>query len=284
MTWLTLALSAVGLFTVLNLLQRVLATESKDQRAMTIIFNMVAGVIAVAVFVAGGSYKNFSLPADPNAYIFLGVAVLSFGLFERGRFVAAKLLDASTLTTISTVSVLVAFVGAALLYQEPMSLQKLAGGILIILALVIVSLGSGGKRKISLKGVLAAALIWVFLGIGWMMDKSGATHFNADTYSFLVWTLPLFVVVFPGIKIKTLKTEMKLASWKVFLLAGINVAGYLMQLKAVAISDATKVIPIVQLSTFATVIAGIIFLKEKENLLPKILGSILAVIGSVLLV
>ncbi len=283
MNWLSLALSAVGLFTILNLMQRMLATDSKDQRAMTVLFNFVAGVIAVLVFVIGGGYKSFSLPTEPIAYILLAVAVLAYGLFERGRFVAAKLLDASTLTTISSVSVLIAFIGAAFLYNEPMTPQKLVGGLLIIAALVIVSLG-GGKRKISLKGISVSLLIWTLLGFGWMMDKSGATHFNPDTYSFLIWTLPLIVVVFPGIKIKTLLAEYKLATWRVFLLAAINVAGYLMQLKAVAISDATKVIPIVQLSTFTTVIAGIIFLKEKENLTNKIVGSILAVIGSILLV
>jgi len=283
MSWILLASSSVLFFTTLNLLQRVLATESKDQKAMTIIFNSIAALISLVVFIIGGAYKTFVLPTEPRAYILLFVAMLFYGLYERGRFVASKLLEASVLTTISTLSVLVAFVGAAFLYNEPMTPNKILGGLLIIGALAVVSFSKKVKEA-SAKGLLVGALISIVLGIGWMCDKAGATYFNTNTYNLLVWTLPLIIIIFPGIKISALKEEMKIASWKVFVLAAVNVFGYLLQLKAVTMADATRVIPIVQLSTLLTVFMGVVLLKERDHMFQKFIAGVMAVGGAILLI
>ena len=62
-------------------------------------------------------------------------------------------------------------------------------------------------------------------------------------------------------------------------MAGLNVAGYLLQLKALEIGDATRVIPTVQTSTLLTVILGIVFLGEKEHSAKKIFAAIIALLG-----
>ncbi|MFH1566050.1 MAG: DMT family transporter [bacterium] len=283
MTWVVLAFGSVFFFTSLNLLQRTLAVESKHPRAMAVLFNSIAALIALLIFAVTGSFNNFILPSSPKAWVALLIATFCYAMFERGRFIAAKLLDASVLATIMNLSVLVAFVGAIFLYSEPLTAPKLLGGILVIGALFMVSLNNKTKKS-STKGVLIAILISVMLGLGWMLDKLGSQSFNAETYSILIWTAPIILIYFPHIKFNIIKSELKLASWKIFVLAGLNVVGYLMQLKALEIAEATRVIPIVQTSTLFTILMGIILLKERDNITKKIIAGIMAIVGTYFLI
>ena len=93
----------------------------------------------------------------------------------------------------------------------------------------------------------------------------------------------LFVLYFPYLKFSDIKKEIKISSWKIALLSLFNVIGYFIQLKAQALADATRVIPIVQTSTLLTVIFGIFILKEKDNLFKKIFAGIIAIGGVFLL-
>jgi drug/metabolite transporter (DMT)-like permease len=283
MSWVFLAFGSVFFFTVLGLLQRVLAVESKNARATVILFNTIAAITALVIFFISGSYKSFKLPTEPTAYLALLIAVFCYGMYERGRFYAAKLLDASVLTIVGNISVVVAFVGSLFLYNEKLTLTKLIGSLLIVGALFLVSL-TEKVRKASRKGVIIALLINAILGTGWMLDKTGARYFNANTYSLLGWTIPLIFILFPLEKFSVIKIEFKNASWKIILLAVVNVIGYIMQLKALAIAEATRVIPIIQTYTLFTIALGIILLKEKEHLLSKIIAGILAMIGVYLLI
>ena len=278
MTWLFFTASSVFFFTLLDLLQRKTAVESTNPRAMAVLFNAIAAVIAILLFFLTGGYRTFRLPTESTAWVALAVAALGYGLFERGRFAAAKLLDASVFSTIQNFSLLVAFVGSIFLYSESLTLGKAIGGLLILAALFLVS--SGYRQKnLSRRGILIAVLISCSLGIGWMLDKIGARYFTADTYNIFVWTVPLLFIYFPAIDLKTLKHELKLASWKIFVLPGLNVIGYLLQLKAMQMAEATRVIPIVQTCTLFTVICGIVFLNERENIPRKLLAGVIAIIG-----
>ncbi|MCR4329683.1 MAG: DMT family transporter [Candidatus Roizmanbacteria bacterium] len=278
MNWFIYTMTVVFLFTTYNLLQRKLAVHAKNPRAMAVIFNGIAATMALVIFIIGGSYKNFSLPTQSEAWIALFVAIFCYGMFERYKFTAAKLLDASVLSTIGNLSVLVAVVGSLFIYAENFSTNKLIGSILIILSLFLVSF-SKKWVKLSTKGILAALFINIMLGIGWMLDKKGAEYFNINTYNIFVWTVPILFVYFPHIPFKVLKEELKTASWKIYLLAAINVAGYLLQLKALTLAEATRVIPIVQTSTLFTVIIGVIVLKERDSVVKKIIASCMAVVG-----
>lgn len=117
-----------------------------------------------------------------------------------------------------------------------------------------------------------------------MLDKAGLSNFNAGTYSIIVWIIPTIMVYFPYIKKEEIVSEFKLGSWKLFLAATLNAFGYLFQLKALEMSEATKVLPIVQTSTFFTVIFAALFLQEKQDLWRKTICAVIAIVGSILLI
>ena len=270
-------------FTVLSLLQRKIALHSNNARAAAILFNGLAALITLSIvlFFRGGN--DIRVPQNLMAWVLLFITVLTYGIYERERFVVAKLLDASVLTTVSNVSVFVAFFGSMLLYKEPLSLLRILGGLCIISALVVVSY-TGKRVHISKKGLLISVGIFSALGIGWMLDKYGAVYFGSDLYSILVWTLPLVFILIPRRPFHELRKELHISSWRIFVLAGVNAIGYLLQLKALALTEATKVIPIVQTSTLFTVLLGIVLLGEREHVMRKIIAGIIAVAGVFLLV
>lgn len=257
--------------------KKVLAVDSKNPRALAVIFNFFASLIAISIFVANGSYLKFRLPHESSAWWFLLIACLFYTLFERLRFKIAKLLDASILSTITNVSVLVAFTGSLILYGESITAEKILGALLIITALVLVSYkkSSGATAK----GIILSVLASIALGIAWALDKKGASFFGSEEYNIFVWTLPVLFIYLPYVKTKDLIYEFKTASWKIAILAGLNVIGYLLQLKAMVMTDVTRVIPVTQTSTILTIFAGVIFLKERDNLLRKIIAGVLVVLG-----
>ncbi|HJY98595.1 MAG TPA: DMT family transporter [Patescibacteria group bacterium] len=284
MTWLFWATSSILFFSALILLQRTLSIDSKYPRAMAVVFNFWGILFALLISFATGAYRNISFPSEPVAWIFMFTAVIMYSLFERGRFLASKLLEASVTATISNISLVVAFVGSIFLYSEALTFGKIVGTALILLALVLVATAGGIHKKVPLKSLGIGVIISVFLGLAWMLDKKGALFFSPDLYNILVWLLPLFFVYFPYIKNSELKYEALRGSWKLILLAGINVTGYLLQLKALETGDATRIIPIVQTSTLITVLMGILFLKEREHVWRKIISSIIALAGVFFLV
>jgi drug/metabolite transporter (DMT)-like permease len=188
MAWIFYASGSIVLFTILFLLQRIIAVDSRHQRAMAVIFNFIAGVFAVIIFLVTGAFRHFQFSRQPVAWVSLLVASLAYALFERYRFKVAKVLDASLYTIIGNISVLVAFIGALLLYSEPLTTNKLIGAILIISSLFLASLNksSGSQKSLKLHSLLLGVAVFSFLGIGWMLDKMGALYFNADTYNILI--------------------------------------------------------------------------------------------------
>jgi drug/metabolite transporter (DMT)-like permease len=285
MLWLVYALTAVVLFTALNILQRKISIESKDPRATAVLFNLIAGLIAICIFIFNGSLRTFRLPTQPMGWLFFILAIVCYGFFERGRFFAAKLLDVAIFDTILTISLVISFVGSVLIYHEPLTLSKLCGVSLILIALLITAYQPKDptKKKISPLGLLIATGISILLGLAWLMDKANAIYFSPTTYTAFVWTLPVFCILFPTIPKATYAKELKTAWWKITLIAGINVVAYLFQLHSIVLAGETRTMPVIQTSILLSTVAAIFILKEKDHLLKKFVCGILAVIGVIFL-
>ncbi len=281
MTWLYYSLGAALCFASLGILSRIVSVDSKNPRALSLAFNLTSISMAVLLFLLTGSYKKIIFPTQTEAWIYFLVAAFFFGMFERLRFFATKLLPASVYSIISNLSVVIAFILSLLIYKEMLTISKAAGFLLILTSLF---LGVESKKsKVSTKAVLVGLTTSLFLGIAMALDKKGATYFNAEIYNLLMWTVPFMVLLFPYAKIEDIKLQFKQFSWRIIVLSLFNFIGYYLGLKAFLLAEAIKVIPVVQLSTIITVIAGIFLLNEKSNLLKKILAGIIAVIGVFLL-
>jgi len=281
MTWLYYSLGAAISFTLLGIFSRVLTVESKNPRAFSIVFNIICIIMSLVLFAVTGSYKVFSLPTRFDAWIYLLIASFFYGLNERLRFFISKLLEASIYSIVENISIVIAFIISFFLYKETLTISKLLGSILILFSFLLVS--EFKKSKISARGLFLGITTSIYLGIAMSLDKKGALFFNPETYNVLLWVVPFIVLYFPGIKLKEVKAEYKQFSWKIILLGFFNFVGFYLGLKAFMLAEATKVIPVTQTFILMTVIAGTVFLKERNNLIKKILAGIIAVIGVFLL-
>jgi uncharacterized membrane protein len=277
MTWLYYAVGTAFFYALLNIFSRVLMIESKNPRAFALAFNIICIIMSIILFIFTGSYKSFSLPVRVEAWMFMIVASFFYGLNERLRFYIAKILEASIYSIVGNISVIVAFVISLFLYKETLTVSKFIGSLLILISIILVS--EIKKTKISTKGLGLAILTSIYVGIAMGLDKKGAIYFNAETYNILLWILPFIVLYFPSIKIDEIINQYKIFTWKIVMLAFFNFAAFYFSLRALILADATKVIPVIQLATIFTVIIGIFFLKERNNLLKKILTGVIAVVG-----
>ncbi len=134
--------------------------------------------------------------------------------------------------------------------------------------------------KLSLdKNFLLAISCAIFLGLAWTVDKSATRFIPNELYSLLIWFLPLGVIYFPHIPSNALSKELRIGHWKMIFLAFLNVLGFYIQLKALSLADASKVIPIINTSSVFVVLGGIYLLGEKDHMRKKIFAGILATIG-----
>lgn len=283
MSWLLYVCIAVVSFVTLGLLERTIAVETKFPRATGLFFNSMAVLCTALIYTLSHKTLPTLTAIPPQAWLLLAIAITCYGLFERGRFTAAKLLEASTFSVVVNVAVIVSMIGSFLFYQEPITAAKLLGSTLIIGSLFLVGYQKT-DHPVSREGLLVGIAISTALGIGWMLDKKGTEVFGSDLYGLFIWMLPLGIIIFPKVPLEELRAVLRHKPAATMLMALVNSIGYLAQLKAFELADATLVIPLVQTSLLLTVLAAIFVLKERSHIPQKIVSGVLALAGVLLIV
>ncbi|MFA6183694.1 MAG: DMT family transporter [Parcubacteria group bacterium] len=280
MNWITYTILTVIFLTALNLLMRVLAVNSKNPRAFSFIFNSWGALFAFLLFIIQPR-QTFATP-DISIILLVLLSIILYGTYERIQFYARKEIEVSTITVLFRLAPAITFISSILVLGESFSTKKLIGVILIITATI---LASYKKTTIKFSKALITVLICaMMLGIAWTIDKKVmSTEFSPQFYSLLIWAAPLLYIYLPRIPRQDLKTEIYTGSWKIPLLALINVLGYYFQLKATSLADVSVVIPLISVSTIFIVLGGIILLKEKSNIMNKIIAGAIVSIGVILL-
>lgn len=273
---------AIFIFAALAILQRKVGIQTAHPRISGILFNGMAGVLAFALFLFSGGLQHLQLPTTLQPWIFLGLAGLFYGLYERYRFSASKYLEASILVVINNWSFIVGFLGVLLLYQENITIMQLVGAGLILCSIILVSLPKKDKPikvAITKLGLLFGFLTSSLIGLAQVFDKAGAENFSPALYSIIVWLTPILFVLFPKVKVSDMAIELKQSGRAIFVMALLNVVGYYLALKALEVSLAVKVVPILQISSVLTVLLAAVFLKERKNLKLKLLATSVALAG-----
>lgn len=279
--WLILSLSAVLIFTAVNLLMRVLAVKSEHPRTFSFVFNSWGALFAILLFIAELPTITFPTSLTNSHILLILLAVVSYGLYERSHFSARKHIDASTITILFRLAPLIAFVGSLVFFKERVSAWQLLGTVSLLSSAVII-IHKNPHLKMH-RPLLIALFSALMLGIAWMLDKPGSQGLPASLYSFIVWVAPLGIIALPSLSLKQLRREAIIGGWKVALLAFLNVFGYFIYLKALSLEGAAKIIPITSSAGTLTVLAGIFILNEKTFMTRKILAGVLMFIGILLL-
>ncbi len=283
MTWQLLISISVLLYSFSVLLQKVLLKNDKsDPISFSIFFQIgVSVVIAILVFITRG---NIEIPDLSNIWVYVLLMALLYGLANISVFKSLKLTDASQFGVIFQSKNLFAILGTSLIFGEVLSTKQWIGSILLLLGVVIVTLQNKTKFKLD-KGSLFALAAGLLFGIANVNDKFLVGFFDPYSYVVVGFFLPAFFVsvLYPR-KLFGVKTYLKknVIGKMVLLCAlyGLSATAFFAALSIT--TNASQLFSINAFSVITVVIFSIIFLKERDFMLRKVIGSILSLIGLLL--
>ncbi len=282
-TGLLLALTTAVFFATYGLLSRSTAVKSASPLALSVVYGFYASFFCLFILF----FEPWKTPALSFWVIVITIiASLLYAIYDASQFFARQHIEASLFSILFQIAPVVTFIGSFFLLGESFSLQKIGGVSLIMIGNLIAVYKHTGQ-VVSFKGYIFALLTIVSIGLAYVADKSVFNNYSLGTYSILMFLLPAFYIwlffTIRGGSQGELIRELKHSSWRTPLLALITVVGYYLLLKTFQIMDLSVAIPIVYTATILTVFGGIVILKERDNMLQKIMGGVLVFIGLIIL-
>lgn len=281
MSWLTLTILSVVIASIASILQRVLMRDNKSNPySYAIIFHLLLGVLVLVFGLMRGA--NFSLFSG-NIYMLLLASAL-WGACQVFLFKALQLLEASEVTVISDLRVIVTIIASVIFLGEVFTGWNVVGAILIVAAsLLVVDMRKGFKFN---KGVWYTLAMALFAGLAIVADSANVQQYDVLEYSaFSNFLSGFFILAFypkslkqwghfiqPNFLIKMVPLAVFSATQGVLYLLALAYGG-----------NTAQVGTIRQSSIILTVLLAIIFLNERGKLWHKLVAAILVTIGVFLL-
>jgi uncharacterized membrane protein len=278
--WLFLTLLSVLIASLANIFQKVLMKDNKsDPYSYAVIFHFLIGFLDLIFAVLRG----FQFPLFNQNLLFFLLAAILWGSGTIFLFRALQHLESSQVTILGSTKVLVTIVTAIIFLHESFNLQKLIGTIIIIIAIVLVSgFKKGMKFNNGMIYIFGMALCY---GIALVVDTGIVKHYDPISYlavsNILIGTLLL--IRFPKV-IKQARSFFKLNFLKKMLPVGILSSSQAMAYySALSSGQASQIASINQSQVIVTILLAVILLKERSNLLLKLIAAVLTTIGVILL-
>lgn len=251
----------------------------KKAGALTVLIEGLAGLIILLLM----PLFEIKFPRDMKVYLFLGIAIVFYAIYDRMATSVRSGIEASTYSIIKQLSTVFMIIAGLVFFKEPFILNKIIGAFLIIISNVLVFYK---KNTFKLdKYVLLGIGANIFFTIALFIDVNLSDSFNLPFYVAITLIVPaLLIIIFERIKPRDIINEFKIGnkialfvtalSWGIMLVA---------QLRAYELGSVTIVAPLCSLTVILNVIFGYLFLDEKSSLLKKLVASLLIII-SVLLI
>lgn len=251
----------------------------KKAGALTVLIEGLAGLI-ILIFMP---LLEIKFPSDLKVYIFLGIAIIFYAIYDRLATSVRRGIEASTYSIIKQLSTVFMIIAGLVFFKEPFILNKVIGAFLIVISNVLVFYKKDNFKldKYVLLGIGAN----IFYTAALFIDVNLSDSFNLPFYvaTTLIVTA-LLIALFERIKPKDIINEFKNGN-KIAIVATAVSWGVMIffQLRAYQLGKVTVVAPLCSLTVILNVIVAYLFLGEKSSLLKKIIASILIII-SVLLI
>lgn len=278
MSWLILSLFSLLSFVLYDVASRFVATRSESPRAFATIYNAVVAVLSLSIF--------FIDPTPPGTLnlrvIFLTlIGLVLWGLNGRLEYFVKKHVEASTFAIVAKVAPVGTFLLAIIFLHESLSIYKLLGVVLIILANVLIFINQGKRAILTPEGLRYTVMICSVLAFAWFFDAINVPVWGVATFSVLSFGIgSLISGLFPTISLTELRRELVLTPvWQIALLGSLNLAGYALMLKAFTVTEASNVIPVATATAPFVVLLSFFLLGEKDFLLRKFLAAIITLGG-----
>lgn len=276
------------IFTIVTIVDRIILREESDTLAYAFTRQAISALLIIPVL-----FFDWQVPTSKVLFVYLflvGVwdTLSTFLITESLRH-----LEVSLRTIIYQSRIIWLIILGNLLLGEVLNWQKFLGGVLVFAGVVLATWRR--ERVGQLK------LLWERLRNGQSTEKERgilitlaaafstsfqlmAMRYLLNFFSSAVMILGLagtsslvFALIMGNLKARVLRLP-RLS----FLNGALGMMGGLFFFLATAMTEVTKTVPIANAFAVLTVVFGIVFLRERESWLRKILGSLLAVVGVIL--
>lgn len=279
MEWLIFVILYLIVSVIFNQFYKITTQKLIKPGAWTILLEVI-GSVAILLFIP---FFELKFPIDPKIYIFLGLSIIFYTINDRLNTTVRSGIEASTFSIIHQLSTVFMIFAGVLFFKEPFILNKFIGALLIVVSniLIFYKKGSWKPNKYILLGILANICFTIAL----FLDVNISDNFCLPIYVFLTLGIPsVIILIFERIKIKDVVEEYKNGDKKAIWITSLSWSlSILTQLRAYQLGNVSIVAPLCALSVILNVIVGYFFLKEKDNMLKKIIAALLIIIGIILI-
>lgn len=241
--------------------------KSKKDGALTVLLEVITCIIMLAFI----PFFEMKWPTDIKPYLLIGIAVLFYCLKDRLDTTVRKNLEASTVNILEQILNVFMIIWGILFFKEEIIAKKIIGAGLIILSNVMLFY-SKGKLKVN-KYVGLGILANLSFSIALSLNIDSSSQFNIALYQSITLIIPaLLIFLFSKLKVKDITEEWIKGDKIAIIIAAITWAiRILTQLRAYQLGSMTTVATLCAVSVILNVFASYLFLKEKDNMIKKVI-------------
>lgn len=277
--WLLYVVLYLVLATIFTQSYKIATKTLKRPGALTALLQVTAGLTALLLC----PFFEVKFPTDIRVYIMLGISILFYAISDRINTTVRSGIEASTFSMLKQLSTTFMIFAGLIFFKEEFILTKFIGAMLIIFSNILIFYKKGKIEfnRYILLGILANVAFTVAL----FLDVNISDNFNLPFYVALTLIIPaLLIMVFEKIKPSEIKNELVDGNKKAILITALSWAtSIIVNLRAYQLGNVTIVAPLSALTVMLNVIVGYLFLKERDNLLRKIIAAILIIISIILI-
>jgi uncharacterized membrane protein len=261
---------------------RRVAKNTKNEGAATIALQGLAG-LSILLLVPLFPLKA---PDSSKTFILLATACVFYAITDRLQTTVRKHLEVSKLSIIMQLTNVFLIAIGIVFFRDPVVAVKLlgAGMILCSSAWIFYKKGSGKFRidKYSLMAVSSS----FFFAIAISIDIGISKQFNLPLYIAITLLVPsLFIAIGEKLNYKAVVAEYNHGDKSLYLKTSVFWAlTIFFSLRAFALGKVAIIVPLETMAVFLNVLAGYIWLDEKDEVTKKILAALVAISGVALTV
>lgn len=277
--WLLYVIMYIVLATIFTQFYKIATKQLKKSGALTILLQIMAGITVLIIC----PFFEFKFPSDVRIYIMLGISIIFYAISDRVNTTVRSGIEASTFSMLKQLSTTFMIFAGLIFFKEEFVLNKFIGAVLIIFSniLIFYKKGKFEWNKYIILGIVSNLSYTIAL----FLDVNNSDSFNLPFYVAITLMVPaLLIMIFERIKLSEVKNELVNGNKKAIIITALSWGIMIVsQLRAYQLQNVTIVAPLCALTVILNVIVGYLFLKEKDNLLRKIVAAILIIISVILI-
>jgi len=254
--------------------------ETQSDGASTIILQLIGGLSVLLLM----PFFPFRFSSDLRIYLLLLLATIFYALCDRMQTTVRKNLDVSVYTILNQLAKVFMVLYGITLFHEPIVVNKLIGGGLILLGNVLLFYRKG-KLKFN-KNVILSVLASFFMATAFVIDVDISRHFNLPFYVMLTLIVPsCFIYLAERHSPDEIVRELKSSRQKHYLVTGIAWGlMILFSIRALQTAGIVFIAPLLATSVLLNVLLASVIHKEKSGLTKKIIAAIIVILGIFIMV